>query len=444
MVAAALDFEEDLLQARCQALVEATKTAPRNEVVSCPSVVASSMESFSIVSADALAREVELCLAVWRSAHPAGSNGAAAAIERGRKNREAERTAQFEARIRTSLTAARCICDSHGNADNDFEIYSSGSSTGYKDHVSTGNAGTFSNVAGFLVRNAVVMEVAETTAAEVVALHGGAHLLPSIAPQLSYLSVSSNSVKDDSCSSSSADSGACDFARDKSCYGGGGEGGGGDGMITASAIEAQQLLQDTYSLNARRMSRLSLETSRGIASQLSAFEALALMEARLFGIKWQESHPEESRRADMIECWIDKHITYSGSPSNHLDGSAKLISNPAGERGRATLALNQDTDTPMGKVRELVQRWHSKKTRKTQPEHSQKASPGSKQQASDTLPDQAAVSAPQQEQQKLLPPLPPPEELEAWFKKLREWRCSKCNESFSSPSLLYSHNGFRH
>jgi len=395
-------------------------------------VVAASMESFSIVSADALAREVELCLAVWRLAHPAGTNGAAEAIERGRKNRESERTAQFEAGIRASLTAARCICDSHGNADNDFDEYSSGSSTGYKDHVSAGNAGTFSNVAGSLVRNAAVMEVAGTTAAEVVALHGGAHLLPSIVPQ-SYRSVSSNSVKDDSCSSS-ADSGACDFARDKSSFGGGGgEGGGGDGMITASAIEAQQLLQDTYSLNARRMSRLSLETSRGSASQFSAFEALALMEARLFGIKWRESHLEESRRADMIECWIDKHVTYS----KHLGGSA-------GKRERAMMALDQDTDTPIGKVCELVQRWHSKKTRKRQPEHSQKASPRSKKKASDTLPDLAAASAPQQEQQKLLPPLPPPEELEAWFKKLREWRCSKCNESFSSPSLLYSHTGFCH
>ena len=220
-------------------------------------------------------------------------------------------------------------------------------------------------------------------------------------------------------------------------------------MVFTSALEAQ-LLEDAYSLSARRMARLSIPSleaqPKRCAPHSSACEVLALTEAQLFGNTWQELHFKPSRRADMIECWIDKHTTQSVSisvngtvDSTHCGQSSTVNSTSKSEDKsvEAALALDQDNDTPMGKVRKLNQRWHRKKTMKTP------VSPRSKQRASEKSTDLAA-STPQQELQKAIPPLPPLEELEAWFKKLREWRCSKCNECFSSPSMLYSHTGRHH
>jgi hypothetical protein len=82
VVAVALDLEEGLLYAQCCALSETdaslagTSSGASSILLAgeagSTSVMAASVGSRSSVSPSALVREVELCVAAWRSAHPAG------------------------------------------------------------------------------------------------------------------------------------------------------------------------------------------------------------------------------------------------------------------------------------------------------------------------------------------------------------------------------------
>jgi hypothetical protein len=190
---------------------------------------------------------------------------------------------------------------------------------------------------------------------------------------------------------------------------------------------------------------------------------LAALEAQLAGDAWLARHAEGSRRAFILECWIDKHAAQHAR-TTAVDQSAEA---PPAEESRWMVRVQAEAKTKIqreapaataqgfagepsaarasgratfGGVRGLVQRWNGN-TRMSQ-----------KSLQCSGLAAAAAVARERVQAAKWagagppLPPLPPPKELEAWFQKqsASEWRCPKCNEYFPTPSKLYAHTGLRH
>jgi len=191
-----------------------------------------------------------------------------------------------------------------------------------------------------------------------------------------------------------------------------------DAVALAALLQSKQHADDSSAgntnialLSGLAAAALTLAKQTGQQGQQPRPQLMQPRERKLRAAAWATRHPEAAKRAEMIERWAVSSKAKNAAVGVAASNAAAAGHPPPPWAEAVPAAASPVAPAPIGG-----------------------GGSGGGQTAGQTA--EAAGST------TTAKPLPPHDELAAWYKRFAcSWCCSRCGESFGSPSKMYSHQG---